>query len=141
MNKQYKRFILNKSISLYLKKYYKKYNNHEKYFNLKKIIAGDYERYKLYEKPFIVPNNKGYTGIRGKAKDRERSIKKSMNRAKEKIFGYIMANSFEYWATQTFNNEKLDRYNLDDIIKKYNRKLWNLKDRNYKNLQWLIVPE
>lgn len=135
-----KRHILNKSMFLHLKKY-KEYNNKNKYFNLKKIIYREYERYKIYEKPFIVPDNCGHTGIRGQAKDRERSIRKSINRAKEKIFGYIMSNEWEYWATQTFAPDKLNRFDLDEIIKKYNRRLWNLKNRNYYNLKWLIVPE
>lgn len=140
MNNKNRRLILNKSLFLFLKKY-KVFNNHNKYFNLKKIIYGDYERYKIYEKPFVIPDNCGYTGVRGEAKDRGRSIRKSINRAKEMIFGYIMSNQFEYWATQTFNEKKVDRFNLDEIIRKYNMKLKNLKRRNYSNLQWLIVPE
>lgn len=63
-----------------------------------------------------------------------------MHRAKEKIFGYIMANDWEYWATQTFSPEAIGRYDLDDIMKKYNRRLKYLKAK-YNDLKWLIVPE
>ena len=140
MKKSNKGFFLKTSVFSYLK-YLKKYKKpNYKYFNLKLIVAGDFERYKVYEKPFVVPDNKGDTGIRGQAKDKERSIKKSMNRAKEKVYGYIMCNNFEYWATQTFNNKKLDRYSIDEIVKKYNRRLKYLKTK-YINLKWLIVPE
>lgn len=116
-------------------------NEFNKIFNLKTINYGAFQRYKIYQKPFIVPKNNGSRGIRGKAIDRNNSIKVAMFRAKEKIRGYIMANDWEYWATQTFNGEVIDRYNLDEIIKRYNKKLKNLKSRKYKNLQWLIVPE
>lgn len=140
MKKPNKKFFFKVITSSYLQhlKLYKKPNYI--YFNLKKIVAGDYERYKIYEKPVIVPYNAGYTGERGKAKNPEKSLRESLARAKQKIFGYVMANCWEYWATQTFNSSKLDRFNLDEIVKKYNRRLLYLKSK-YKKLQWLIVPE
>ncbi len=113
----------------------------KKVFNVKIVVAGDFERYKVYEKPVVILNNRGNRGKRGQAKDKEESIRRAMSRAKEKINGYIMANEWEYWATQTFNNEVIDRYNLDEIVKRYNMKLSNLKRRKYNKLQWLIVPE
>lgn len=120
----------------------KKYKHHyNTCFNLKKIISGDFERYKVYEHPVIVPYNKGMTGIRGNSKNPEKSLRQSVTRARQKIFGYVMSNEFEYWATQTFDSKVIDRYNLDEIIKRYNQKLWDLKRRNYPELCWLIVPE
>jgi hypothetical protein len=110
-------------------------------FNLKSIVSGDIERHKFYDKVVVVPHNGGYTGKRGKSINRDKSIRQAMFRAKEKIYGYIMANDWEYWATQTFNPKKIDRFDLDEIIKKYNQKLYNLKKRNYHELKWLIVPE
>ncbi len=112
----------------------------KKVFNLKIVVAGDFERYKVYEKPVVVLNNCGNRGERGQAKNKDESIRRSMARAKEKIHGYIMANEWEYWATQTFNHEVIDRYSLDEIVKKYNRRLKYLKTK-YNNLTWLIVPE
>lgn len=112
-----------------------------KAFNLKLIVSGDIERYKIYEKPFKLPNNNGYTGERGHAKNPEKSQQQAVARARQKIHGYIMANDWDYWATQTFNPQKIDRFNLDAIIKRYNQKLRDLKRRKYNNLQWLIVPE
>lgn len=115
--------------------------NNNRVFNLKSIVAGDIERHKYYDKVVVVPYNGGYTGKRGQSLNREKSIMQSMHRAKEKIYGYIMANEWEYWATQTFNKETIDRYDLDEIVKKYSQKLRNLKKRNYPELKWLIVPE
>lgn len=111
-----------------------------KAFNLKVTLYGEIERYKVYNKPFNIPNNKGNNGIRGMG-ERDRTIKEAVRRSKNKIYNIIMANNFEYWATQTFNNKVVDRYNLDEIIKKYNKKLYNLKYTKYNNLKWLIVPE
>lgn len=105
------------------------------------IKAGEYERYKYYELAFVVPDNGGNTGKRGQAKDREESIRRAMHRAKEKIYGYVIANDWEYWATQTFNMGAIDRYNLDEIVKRYNMKLKNIKRRQCPELKWLIVPE
>jgi hypothetical protein len=116
-------------------------SKNNKIYNLKIIKAGEYERYKYYELACIVPDNGGKTGIRGQAKDREESIRRAMHRAREKIYGYVIANEWEYWATQTFNSEAIDRYNLDEIVSRYNKKLKNLKSRKYQELKWLIVPE
>ena len=87
-----------------------------KVFNLKSIVAGDIENHKYYDKVVVVPHNGGYTGRRGQSLNREKSIMQSMARAKEKIYGYIMANDWEYWATQTFNKEVIDRYDLDETV-------------------------
>lgn len=113
----------------------------ENKFNITMFCFNEFERYKIYDKPILIPDNNGQRGIRGQAKNREKSIRQSMSRTKEKIFGYVMANNFEYWATQTFNFKKVDRYDLDEIVKRYNQKLYNLKKRNYPALKWLIVPE
>ena len=112
-----------------------------KIFNFKTIISGEFERYKIYEKPVICPKNGGYTGKRGQAKNQEKSVRQAINRAKEQIHGYVMANNWDYWATQTFNPKTIDRYNLDEIVRRYNQKLWDLRRRKYPELKWLIVPE
>lgn len=110
-------------------------------YNLKEINYGVFVRYKHYNKPISAPLNRGYTGKRGQAKNPDKSIRQSVSRAKDKIRGYIMANDWQYWATQTFNGEVIDRYSLDDIIRRYGKRLRNLKARHYDDLQWLIVPE
>ena len=92
-------------------------SKNNKIYNLKMIKAGEFERYKYYELAYVVPDNGGNTGIRGQAKDRDESVRRAMHRAREKIYGYVIANSWEYWATQTFSSEAIDRYNLDDIVR------------------------
>jgi hypothetical protein len=115
--------------------------NNNKVFNLKSIVAGDIERHKYFDRVVVVPHNGGFTGKRGQSLNRDKSIRESMQRAKEKIYGYIIANDWAYWATQTFNPNVIDRFDLDEIISKYNKRLRNLKSRNYAELKWLIVPE
>lgn len=113
----------------------------DKVFNLKVLFYGDITRYKIFDRPIYVADNCGKTGVKGQAKDPDKSIRESIRRAKEKIHGYVMCNDWQYWATQTFAPEKMDRYNLDEIIRRYNKKLQNLKQRKYPELKWLIVPE
>jgi hypothetical protein len=115
--------------------------NNNKVFNLKSIVAGDIERHKYFDRVVVVPHNGGFTGKRGQSLDRDKSIRESMYRAKEKIYGYFMANDWAYWATQTLDPENFDRFDLDEVIKKYNQKLYNLKKRSCPELKWLIVPE
>ena len=108
--------------------------NNNKVFNLKSIVAGDIERHKYFDRVVVVPDNGGYTGKRGQSLNREKSIRESMYRAKEKIYGYFVANDWEYWATQTLDPGKIGRFDLDEIISKYNKRLRNLKSRNYREL-------
>lgn len=128
-----------------MKKTYRKelyhMNDIKNVFNLKAVMCGSFQRYKVYQKPCIVPSNGGHTGIKGQAKNPDKSLQQAIARAKDKIHGYIMANNWDYWSTQTFNAKVIDRYNLDEIIKRYNQKLRDLKRRKYNELQWLIVPE
>lgn len=112
-----------------------------KSFNVQKIETDDFTTYKIYTDIFNIPDNKGNTGKRGKAVNKEKSIAESVRRAKTKIKGYILANNWEYWATQTFDPKRVDRFDLDTIIMTYNKRLQNIKSRKYDNLQWLIVPE
>lgn len=112
-----------------------------KSFNLKVILFDEFERFMIFKQPINAPSNNGNTGIRGQAKDPENSIKQAMRRARQKIIGYILANEWQYWATQTFSDEKIDRFNIDEIVRKYNKKLKNLKQNKYYKLSWLIVPE
>lgn len=71
----------------------------------------------------------------------ERSIRTSLNRTKNKIYDYSRANIWEYFVTLTFNKEKVDRYNYDDVTKKLSNWLDNIKKRKASNLKYIIVPE
>lgn len=112
-----------------------------KRFNLRVIETDKIRIIKLYEKGIRVPENYGNTGTRGNAKDKEKSLISSIRRAKKSIFGYTIANDWEFWGTLTFDNEKIDRYNLDLISKKIQKYFNNIKSRKYSNFNYLMVVE
>lgn len=95
---------------------------------------------KVFEKPLPlgVPNAGGReNGLIGNV---EKSLYDSLNRTKKQIYQLILANKWEYWSTQTFNDIKVDRYDLDSALKKYRQRLNNLK-KNYYDFDYLLIPE
>ena len=76
----------------------------------------------------------------------EESIKHSMynslNRTKQKIYDYALANDWSngYFLTITFNQKFVDRYNYAECYKRINTFLKILK-RNNPDLKYLFVPE
>ena len=110
-------------------------------FNVSVIKTKEVIITKLFENHVRPPENYGYRGKRGQAKNKDKSIYTSMQRAKKKIFGYTLANDWDLWGTLTLDKIKIDRYDLDLIQTKLNKYLQNTKRRKYPNLAWLIVPE
>lgn len=63
----------------------------------------------------------------------------SISRAKSKICDYALCNNFEYFYTQTMNNN-YDRYNLNDFKKILLKKFKSYKRIN-KDFKYLIIFE
>ena len=66
---------------------------------------------------------------------------RSFRRTKQKIYDIAFANDWEYFVTVTFDKEKVDRFNYDDVVKKYSKQLDNMKQREFKDMAYLMVPE
>lgn len=66
---------------------------------------------------------------------------RSLRRTKQKIYDIAFANDWEYFVTVTFDKEKVDRFNYDDVVKKYSKQLDNLKQREFKDMAYMMVPE
>lgn len=96
---------------------------------------------RVYERPLVVPKNKGVRGKRGKALDPEKSLYSSLRRAKRAIYEYAIANDWDFWATLTLDKTKIERYSLDVIQKRLGVYLMNTKAKKFNELKWLIVPE
>lgn len=109
-------------------------------FNKQVIKTDKYVIRKSYETPIVVPNNNGYTGVRGQAKNLTKSIYNSIKRTKDVIFGYAIANAWGFMITLTFDGSKVDRYDLDKIQKRITQNL-NDKKKKHQQLKWLLVPE
>lgn len=101
------------------------------------------ERYKitkLFAKPIVVPDSKGARGIRGQAKEPEKSLYNSLRRAKKAVFEYVISNEWDMWGTLTFDGSKINRYDLDVIQQSITYYLRDVK-KKHKGLRWLMVPE
>lgn len=80
-------------------------------------------------------------GTNDNFKDKERSARVSANRAKNKIYDYARANRWEYFVTLTFNPEKVNSRDYDEVTKKLSQWLDNFKRRKAPELKYLGVPE
>ena len=69
------------------------------------------------------------------------NAERSMRRIKEQIYNAVHNNKWEFFMTVTFNAQKIDRYNWDEIRKRHSEMLKNLKKRKCPNLQYIFVPE
>ena len=75
----------------------------------------------------------------GQAKDKERSLESSRQRARARVRDMALCNPFEYFFTWTIAPDLLDRYDPKAIYPKLRNFLSNAVRR--KGLSYLIVPE
>lgn len=69
------------------------------------------------------------------------SKEKSLRRTKTAVIDYALVNEWEYFITLTFNPEKVDSFNYQEVTKKLSNWLHNLKNYGVKDLKYIIVPE
>lgn len=67
--------------------------------------------------------------------------RRSVTRTKQAIFDVAHNNPWEYFLTVTFDSAKVDRYNYEEVRKKYIKLLSNLKQRKCPNMEYIFVPE
>lgn len=67
------------------------------------------------------------------------SIERGIRRARQQIKDYALCNDFKYFVTLTLDQQKIDRYDMGEIIKKLNVWLDNRVRRN--GLKYVLVPE
>ena len=72
--------------------------------------------------------------------DRERSVKVSADRSLQTVYKYARANIWEWFFTLTFNPEKVDSFNYDEVTKHLSKWLNNLR-RTCPDMKYLCVPE
>ena len=75
----------------------------------------------------------------GQAKDKERSLESSQQRARARVRDMALCNPFEYFFTWTIDPDLLDRYDPKAIYPKLRNFLSNAVRR--KGFSYLIVPE
>lgn len=112
------------------------------YYSIKKY-TNNY--YKLIV--FKVPKkNSGFevekVGLKYKSeKKNDGKLDNNISRAKSRIFEYALCNNFEYFVTLTLDKTKMDRYNLEEFVKKFGQFIRDYRKKYKANVQYLLIPE
>lgn len=69
------------------------------------------------------------------------NARRSIGRTRTSIKDIAYAGTWELFITITFDKQKVDRYNFDEIQVKYSKLLENLKRRHIPDLEYVMVPE
>lgn len=72
--------------------------------------------------------------------DDDSSLYRSMRRTRQKIYDIAQSNDWEYFFTLTFNPEKVDSYNYDDVTSKLSKWLNNMRTKA-PSMKYIVVPE
>lgn len=62
-------------------------------------------------------------------------------RAKSTVFEYSICNEFDYFITLTLDKNKLDRYDLDNYIKKLGQWMRDYRKKYKTDIQYILIPE
>lgn len=73
--------------------------------------------------------------------DNEEKLMNNIIRAKTKIRDYAYCNNWEYFATLTFSDTNIDRYDLKEIKKRISIFFNNYKKRKNNDFKYLLIPE
>lgn len=65
----------------------------------------------------------------------------NVSRTRSKIWEYATCNKFDYFVTLTLNKNKMDRYDLDDFIKKLGQYIRNNRRLKGSQIEYLLIPE
>lgn len=112
------------------------------YYNIKKY-NDSYYRLTVFK---VRIKNPGFE-IESKYKSEKNNIEsegkldKSIIRARSKVFEYALCNDFDYFVTLTLDKNKVDRYNLDDFIKRLGQFIRDYRKKYGVNIQYLLIPE
>jgi hypothetical protein len=107
-------------------------------YNFKIIKYPNGERKIIYYK--IPVSGRSREKIRSPGNDLGRSFDVSVSRTKNKLIDLVRSNNWDYFLTFTFNPDKVDRYNYDEVVKKMS--VWlNNQRKKYFNLKYVVVPE
>lgn len=66
---------------------------------------------------------------------------RSLRRSMQAIYDIVYSWEWEWFVTITFDKQKVNRYNYDQVLKKITKQLDNIKQRRCPNLVYIIVPE
>lgn len=110
------------------------------YYNIKKLNE---DMYKVtYSKmPIKRAGFEEETNLNRGRNVNEEKLANNIARARTRIFEYAICNEFKYFITLTINDEKLDRYNLKEYIKKLGQFIRDYRKKYGVDIQYLLIPE
>jgi hypothetical protein len=73
--------------------------------------------------------------------DKKRSEVESRNRTVQNIYGIARSNKWDLFLTITFNPDIVDSTNYDEVVKKTQNWLNNVRKRVSPNMKYILVPE
>lgn len=73
--------------------------------------------------------------------DKIELLERAHRRTKQAIYDIAFNNVWEYFITVTFDGHKVDRYNYEEVSKKYSQMIKNLKKRKCYDMEYIFVPE
>lgn len=111
------------------------------YYNIKRY-HDSYYRLTVFK---VRIKNPGYE-VESKYKSERNSetegkIDKSIIRARSRVFEYALCNDFDYFVTLTLDKNKMDRYNIEEFIKKFGQFIRDYRKKYKANIQYLLIPE
>lgn len=107
------------------------------FYNVMKLEYHDFIQYRIYEKPVEydvkvdLKKEDVSSADSGECIDvearKERSMYVSLNRTKQSVYSLSYNNKWDWFVTLTFSDEKVDRYDYSEIIKKTRNWFNNVK--------------
>jgi hypothetical protein len=83
----------------------------------------------------------GSAFLEAHASDPEENAQRSLSRTKQTLYDIVHSNDWDLFVTVTFDGQKIDRYDYDEIVQRYSKLLENIKQRKAPNLEYIFVPE
>lgn len=68
-------------------------------------------------------------------------LNNNISRAKNRVFELAMCNDWQYFVTLTLNDLNIDRFNLNEAVKRFGEWVGNYNKKFNTKLKYLLVPE
>lgn len=112
----------------------------EKYCNVSVVRYGDIFKFIVYRSCHW-----RQTDFNGLFKDNKNindtKLANNISRAKARVYELAMCNEWGYFVTLTLNAENIDRFNLDNAVKRFGEWVSNYNRKYGCKLKYLLVPE
>ena len=115
-------------------------DNHKRlsgYYELLNPFTGDLIKNQVLDFETMSP-----VGSKYKSDDMKKvRLSQSLSRSRRNIFELVMCNDFKYFFTGTFDENKIDRFDLSEIRKVFTKWLNNYKTRKAPDFKYLMIVE